>query len=73
MSAPFSAFQSSVEPSPGLQFVMVRLVTSQWVEPVTLLSVLANVTNQDTLWLVPTVKVVLLVVSDAGEAAPVSD
>jgi hypothetical protein len=52
---------------------MVRLVTSQWVEPVTLLSVLANVTNQDTLWLVPTVKVVLLVVSDAGEAAPVSD
>ena len=42
---------------------MVRLVDSQWLEPVTLLSVLVKVTSQETLVLVLTVKVVLFVVS----------
>jgi hypothetical protein len=31
-----------------VQLVMVRLVLSQWLEPVTLESVLTKVTNQDT-------------------------
>ena len=36
---------------------MVRLVDSQWLEPVTLGSVLVKVTSQETLWLVMTEKV----------------
>ena len=43
--------------------MMVRLVDSQWLEPVTLGSVLVKVTSQETLWLVLTVKVELFVVS----------
>ena len=45
---------------------MVRLVVSQWLEPDTLLSPLANVTFHDTLVLAVTVKIVLFVVSDCG-------
>jgi hypothetical protein len=48
---------------------MVRFVDSQWPEGATLGSVLVNVTSQETLVLVLTVKVVLFVVSVAGEAA----
>ena len=53
---------------------MVRLVDSQWVEPVTLESVLVKVTSQDVLVLVLTLKVVLLVVSvrSAAVVAPFS-
>ena len=52
------------EPSPvQVQLLMVRLVDSQWLEPVTLGSVLVKVTSQDTAVLVLTVKVVLFVVS----------
>lgn len=42
---------------------MVRLVTSQWFEPDTLVSVLVKFTSQETLVLVLTVKVELVVVS----------
>ncbi len=52
-----------------VQLVMVRLVTSQWLELATLASVLVKVTSQETLVLAATVKVVLLVVSVAGDAA----
>jgi hypothetical protein len=53
---------------------MVRLVDSQWVEPVTLGSVLVKVISQEVLVLAPTLKVVLLVVSvlSAAEVALVS-
>ena len=57
---------------PRGQFVMVRLVTSQWVEPITLESLLVNVTSQETLRLLSTTKVELLVVSVAGDVAFVS-
>jgi hypothetical protein len=44
------------EPSPvQVQFVMVRVVDSQWLEPVTLGSLLAKVTSHETLVLVSTV------------------
>ena len=49
--------------------MMVRLVDSQVLEPCTLWSVLVKVTSQETLVLVLTVKVLLVVVSVAGEAA----
>jgi hypothetical protein len=51
---------------------MVRLVFSQWLEPDTLGLVLVKVTSQETLWLVVTEKVVLVVVSDCGDVALVS-
>jgi hypothetical protein len=51
---------------------MVRLVDSQWLEPLTLGSLLVKVTSQETLVLVVTVKDVLVVVSDAGDVAFVS-
>ena len=51
------------------QLVMVRLVTSQWLELATLVSVLVKVTSQETLVPTVTLKVVLLVVSVAGDAA----
>jgi hypothetical protein len=51
---------------------MVRLVDSQWLEPVTLGSLLVKVTSQETLVLAVTVKVVLVVVSVAGDVAFVS-
>jgi hypothetical protein len=47
---------------------MVRLVDSQWLEPATFASVLVNVTFQETLVLVVTVKDELLVVSDLAAA-----
>lgn len=52
-----------------VQLLMVRLVDSQLVELVTLGSELLKVTSQETLVLVRTLKVVLFVVSVAGEAA----
>src|SRR6516225_3596970 len=51
---------------------MVRLVTSQWLEPATFGSELAKVTSQDTLSLRVTLKEVLLVVSVAVDPVPVS-
>ena len=47
---------------------MVRLVDSQSLEPVTFVSVLVNVTSQDTAVLALTVKVALLVVSVVSAA-----
>src|SRR6266545_3121642 len=68
--APFLSVRSRPEPSPvQVQFVMVRLVDSQWLEPLTLGSLLVKVTSQETLVLVVTVKDVLVVVSDAGDVA----
>jgi len=46
-----------------VQFVIVRLVTSQWLEGATFVSVLLKLTNQETLVLTATVKVVFMVVS----------
>ena len=51
---------------------MVRSVDSQWLDGATLESLLAKVTSQETLVVALTVKVVLPVVSDAGDAALVS-
>ena len=51
---------------------MVRLVTSQCMEPATLGSLLVNVTSQETLVLVLTLKVVLAVVSVPVGEGPVS-
>ena len=51
---------------------MVRLVTSQCMEPFTLESLLVNVTNQDTLVLALTRKVLLAVVSMPVDEVPFS-
>ena len=49
---------------------MFRLVDTQWIKPATLGSVLMKVTSQQTLALVLTIKLVLLVVSVAEEPVP---
>ena len=50
------------------QLLMVRFVTSQWLEPVTLGSVLLNVISHDTFAVALTLKVPLLVVSVVSAA-----